>query len=64
MGKKVIGWFLFLLGIGSTICFVIILVQGGLLSGWGLLIQLWILASGPIVAWWGWSLLHPKKKIE
>ncbi len=63
MVKKVIGWVLFSLGIGWAICFAIILVQGGLFSGWGLLLQLWILASGPITAWIGWGLLHPKKKV-
>lgn len=62
MVKKVMGWVLFSLGVGWTICFAIILVQGGLLSGLGLLLQLWILASGPITAYWGWSLLHPKVK--
>ena len=64
MARKVIGWLLFSLGIGWTICFAIILVQGGLFSDWGLLLQLWILASGPITAYWGWSLSHPKKKVD
>jgi hypothetical protein len=64
MGKKIAGWILLLLGIGWTICFTIIIVQGGVLSDRGLILQLWILASGPIVAWWGWSWLHPKKKVE
>jgi len=62
--KKIIGWFLFALSIPYTVAFIIIMVQGGLLSGVGAFIQIWIVAAGPITAWTGWKLAHPKKEVK
>ncbi len=57
MVKKVIGWFVFLIG-----CYLIINNIGAIISGsFGNILGVFL---GAVVVWGGWSLAHPKSKEE